>query len=407
MPVGFFAPESLKATSQYENREPQCGKCGLWKTCKSPKMSPVGRGKKRILIVSEAPGSTEDKVGVQLMGNDSSELMRVFGDIGCNIKEDCVLTNAVICHPPGGKIPKLQMIDYCRPNLIETIKQVDPLVIILLGANACSSLLKWVWDTDVGPIGRWAGYTIPDQTLNAWICPTYHPGHMLKHGDAVLTRLFASHLKTATEFTKRPWDVVPDFKKHVLVELDTDKAAAALNAIRPGPGSTITFDFETNMLKPDSDKARIVCASVCWEGKRTISFPWHGAAVRAMKRLLGNKRIKKTGWNVKFEDRWCRRFGIRVRGWVFDGMLAAHALDNGGKGRAVTGLKFQAYVKYGIKDYGDRIQAFLKPKDGSKAGNVENRITEVDLRSLLLYCGLDSLLEFKITAHQRRRLEGG
>jgi hypothetical protein len=165
-------------------------------------------------------------------------------------------------------------------------------------------------------------------------------------------------------------------------------------------GGAVAFDYETNMLKPDSKDAEIVCCSVCWEGKKTIAFPWHGEAVTAMSELLLSPKIKKVGANNKFEERWTRRIlGHGVRGWVWDCMVSAHVLDNR---PLITSVKFQSFVRLGQPSYDTAVGPYLKASDGNK----KNRIKEVDLGSLLQYCGMDSLLEWLIAESQRETTDG-
>jgi DNA polymerase I-like protein with 3'-5' exonuclease and polymerase domains len=193
---------------------------------------------------------------------------------------------------------------------------------------------------------------------------------------------------------------VPDFRKEVRAVHSPDVAAMWLDGITIG---NIAFDFETTSLKPEGPDSEIVCCGVSWHHKNkseTFAFPWHGKAVRAMKQLLANPKVGKVGWNAKFESRWCGRNGIKVRGWKWDGMLAAHALYNGGKGRAVTGLEFQAYVHLGQGDFKDSMKPYLE----ASGGYAKNRVKEVDLRSLLVYCGMDALLEYKVSAIQKREM---
>ena len=391
MPATFFRPHELPTVNRVA-REPDCGRCGLWKGCNSPKMEPSGSGRKRILILAEAPGSEEDLQGVQLVGNSGRELMSRLANVGIDMRRDCWLHNALACRPPKNEIPDEKMIDYCRPKVVQVVKDLDPVVIIPLGAVAVESLLGWVWKAeDVGGIGRWAGFRIPDQTLNAWVCPTYHPAHVLRSKDPVIAGLTDKHLEAASKLLTRPWETVPDYRKEVRVVRSPSEAADLIDAFNKS--GLIAFDYETNMLKPDGPDAEIVCCSVS-NGETTIAFPWAKPAVGAMKRLLQNKRVGKWGWNAKFEHRWSARFGIKVRGWKQDGMLSSHGLFCGGKGRPVTGLKFQAYVHLGVGDYDSHITPYLKAVDGTGVG--KNRVREVDPDDLLLYCGMDSLLEFKV-----------
>ena len=74
-----------------------CDICGLYKTCQSPKMRYTGKGKMKILILTEAPGKSEDEdwqdLGyeepTQLIGKAGRLLRKKMGDLGIDIDEDC------------------------------------------------------------------------------------------------------------------------------------------------------------------------------------------------------------------------------------------------------------------------------------------------------------------------------
>ncbi|NIS13859.1 MAG: hypothetical protein GWN12_18870 [Thermoplasmata archaeon] len=78
-------------------------------------------------------------------------------------------------------------------------------------------------------------------------------------------------------------------------------------------------------------------------------------------------------------------------------MQAAHILDNR---RGITSIKFQAFVLLGIGEYNARVEQYLE----SETANSLNRIAEIDTRDLLLYNGLDSLLEYKVAEIQKERM---
>ena len=88
------------------------------------------------------------------------------------------------------------------------------------------------------------------------------------------------------------------------------------------------------------------------------------------------------------------KVGCRVRGWHWDTMLTAHILDNR---RGICSVKFQAFVRLGIPTWDDAISKFLY----SKHANLMNNISKAPLRDLLLYNGLDSLLEYKVMQKQK------
>ncbi|MGH2611596.1 MAG: hypothetical protein ACRDFB_00940, partial [Rhabdochlamydiaceae bacterium] len=118
--------------------------------------------------------------------------------------------------------------------------------------------------------------------------------------------------------------------------------------------------------------------------------------------LLRDKDITKLGYNIKFEQRYTmKEFGFKARNWKWDGMIASHVIDNR---RGITGLKFQSFVLLGQPPYNDHIEPFLKPKKMIHGANTINQINEISLQQLLLYCGMDSLLEFLVCKKQMKMI---
>lgn len=399
MGKGFFASSTLIA-KQPARRVPACGACGLYRTCQSPKMAPTGRGKRKILIVAEAPGQEEDQQGKQLVGNSGRYLVKALARHGIDMRQDCVLTNSLICRPPKNATPDSNQIDYCRPNLLKTIEDYQPEVIVPIGASAVKSLIGHVWREDTGAIGRWVGWKIPSQKPNAWICPTFHPAFLLRlEKDAMrkATELtFHQHLEQIAEIDGRPWDVVPDYEAEVQPIFKPGEAARAIRGFIER-GKLAAFDYESNMLKPDFEGSQIVSCSIS-DGKETIAYPWQGAAIEATREFLVSP-VGKVASNLKFEERWTmHHLRTRVKNWRWDTMLAAHALDNRSD---ITSIKFQAYVHLGAKSYDDHISQFLQSKGDSRVNQI---LKEIDLRQLLIYNGLDSLLELKVAKIQAKQM---
>jgi len=401
---GFFAESDLIARRPPPALVPRCGLCKLYETCRSPKMPVDGEGRKQILIVGEAPGKNEDLRGKPFVGASGEYLQRALRAAGVDLRRDCWITNALICRPSGNVIEKPQMVDWCRPNVIKAITTLKPRVILLLGKRAAKSVLGWLWRPDAADqdVHRWVGWQIPCQKLNAYICPAWHPAHILRAndeargGNEVMERMFAEHVRAAVALEGRPWpDGPPDHKGKVTVEADPDKAAALLDRLAAG-SRPLAVDYETTTLKPDGPHARIVSFSAS-DGRLTVSCPWAGAVRRAALRLLRSP-LPKIASNLKFEERWTlKEFGKGVRNWAMDTMQAAHVLDNR---RGITSIKFLAWVLLGEPEWDAHVAPFLH----SDAPNLPNRIGEVRLESLLLYGGLDSLLEWKVARKQARQL---
>ena len=402
MAHGFFSVDSVLSKAP-PALLPRCGQCGLYKHCQSPKMVPHGRGARRILLLGEAPAREEDSQGRPFVGQSGQLLRKVLQTCGIDMDQDCWTTNSIICRSSDAKdsnrTPTVKEIDYCRPNLIRTIQELQPEVIIPLGASAVRSLLAWLWREDVGTIGRWLGWQIPNQRLNLWICPTWHPAAILRNdrgqGNGVMELLFARHLRRAGKLRGRPWQQLPDYRQQLRIFLDVDNASLLIRKLIEA-GKPTAIDIETDRLKPDRTDARIICCALS-NGEETIAYPWHGECIRATREFI-ESNVPKVGYNVKFESRWfLARLGVRIRNWLWDGMLAAHVLDNR---PMVTSLKFQACVRLGIDPYDEHVKPFLQ----STGSNERNRIQELSLDKLLFYNALDALLEHKIALLQMKEM---
>ena len=362
-------------------------------------MPPTGKGLKKILIVCEAPGEQEDRDNKQLVGKIGKYFRREhLKPLGIDLDLDCIKTNAVICRPRNNKKPDDKMIAACRPNLMKTIKEYNPNVILLMGEPACKSLLSEIWKEGIGTVSRWAGFCIPCTKPNAWIIPTFHPSYIASSNDGILDRIFRQHLTLAIRKAKsKPWKEIPNYKKKVEIIIRPSQAAKVIREfIRRGGVSA--FDYEANCLKPEGKGTEIVSCSICWRGRRTISYPWQGEAIEATDEFTKSP-LPKIASNLNFENRWTMvKLGHRVNHWYWDTMLGAHILDNRPD---ITSIKFQSFVHLGMPVYNEHILPFLKSKKKSRF----NRIRELDLKDELEYGGLDSYLEYWVAMIQIKLME--
>lgn len=393
----FFTPAEMASVRRPLPALPQCGLCGLYKGCRSPKMPVAGKGAKGILVVGEAPGADEDDRGKPFQGRSGRLLRDELEKHGVDLFRDCWVTNALICRPPNNKIEDNKAVEYCRPNVVAALEKYKPEKVLLLGYSATVSVIGYLRTIEAfqDNMATWAGWRVPSQRLNAWVCPTSHPAHVLRaEREPVVGIEWRHHIKKFCRLAGRPWKVVPDYAKEVKIEMDDRKAATILKMMAYEGDELLAFDYETNMLKPDHRDARIVsCAVSC--GHTTVAYPWHGKAVEATAEILKGPNPKVAG-NMKFEDRWTRaRLGFPVNNLVHDTVLAAHVLD---RREGITGVKFQAFVLLGQGDYDRAVDGYLHSDGG---GNAKNRIKECDLKTLLLYNGIDARVEWEIAVRQR------
>jgi len=394
---GFFNAHSYEKNTKKKQRITHCGKCGLSKKCISPKMEVAGSGKRKILFIGDHPGQIEDREGILFQGNAGQFLRETLDCIGIDI-DDCLMTNAVICHP----VNKLEpfMPSCCRPSLLQTIKKFQPNVIIPLGPVAFSSLVCDLWKKDnIESITRWAGWQIPSRDLNAYICPTFHPSYLLQmKKEPVLVSYFTQHLEKALKLcneTLMPYPPLSELEKQVEIVTETAEAEKKLLKLANKKG-IVAFDYETTGLKPDRKQQKLISASFCYEGKETFAFMMKSGLESSIRKVLRAEKLKKVASNIKFEERWSiAKLNTRVRSWDWDTMLMAHYLDNRSK---IYSVKFQAFVLLGIPNYDEHIHPYLV----AKFSNGLNNIRDLDEKDLLLYNGLDSLLEFLVMKEQKK-----
>lgn len=369
---------------------PRCEPCGLYKSCNSPKLPLIGKGTRFVLVVLDSPDENEDRSGIPFSGPAANHLRQLFRQVSSDLDRDCWLTYGQICRPnePTGKYAH-----YCAPNALGAIRRLKPTCTLLFGSVAVKSVLGALWGKSCGGVGRWEGWRIPSQELNSWILPTFHPNmlHYLKSAEVARMRML-NQIRHATTLV-HPWSAPPpkDDLVYAYTKEQVESAIRSLDWSVP-----LAFDYETNMLKPDSAKARLYCASIS-DGKKSVAFPVNGETEGLLKGFLRDS-VSKVGANIKFEQRWSEaKLGVTPRNVDHDTVVEGHLQDSR---KGVAGVKFQAFVRLGRARYSDEAEKFLKTK--RKGGNARNRIRFMDPQELLKYCAIDSLVEWRIAEHQRK-----
>ena len=381
-----------------------CNKCGLDKSCKSPTMKYTGFGKKKLLIIGEAPGRSEDedwkelgyKEPTQFIGQAGELLESKLSDLDLDLREDCWIDNSLCCRPPSNRTPKDSELKYCTTNTDKTIEKLKPDFIWLLGGCAVKQFYQGRFSDK--SITRWRHLCIPDKATNAWVMPLYHPSYILRNrGDSNLTTTWDRDLKWAVSCLNRKSPIFENYEDQVEIVLDYKTALKRLREIF-SKKPIIAFDYETTNLKPFGQPNWIWSVSFASEYgcfSLPISYQhWEdeqrNKIVSLIKMILSDGKIKKVAHNLKFEDMWSRViWKIVVKGWLWCTQTNAHIID---PRKGYSPLKFQSYVHFGVGDYGKDVDRFIKTD--IKLGR--NRLDEVSIEKLLLYGGIDSLNTFKL-----------
>lgn len=136
-----------------------------------------GNPKAKIMLIGEAPGAAEDKLGLPFVGRSGKLLDQILQSI--NLTEDDVyITNVVKRRPPQNRDPLISEIDYFKPILDEQIRLVAPSIIILVGRIAVTTVLGAYYSISEFR-GKWFERTLNNKLT--YLMPIYHPAYLLRN----------------------------------------------------------------------------------------------------------------------------------------------------------------------------------------------------------------------------------
>jgi uracil-DNA glycosylase family 4 len=132
----------------------------------------------RLMLIGEAPGAEEDRLGKPFVGRSGQLLDRMLATIGID-RTSAYITNILFWRPPGNRKPTPGEIAACLPFVQRHIALVQPAVLMLCGGTAASALLG----TTEGITrlrGRWFDLTVPGLERPIPAIATYHPSYLLR-----------------------------------------------------------------------------------------------------------------------------------------------------------------------------------------------------------------------------------
>ena len=131
-----------------------------------------------VMIIGEAPGADEDRIGRPFVGRAGQLLDRMLAAIGLD-REGVLITNVIYWRPPGNRTPTTDEIAACLPFVLRHVALVRPKVLVLAGGTAARALLP------PGPgitrlRGRWFDLAIPGLDQPVPTLPMFHPSFLLR-----------------------------------------------------------------------------------------------------------------------------------------------------------------------------------------------------------------------------------
>jgi len=131
----------------------------------------------RVMLIGEAPGRDEDRIGKPFVGRAGQLLDKMLASIGLDRKLNAYITNVINWRPPDNRDPTPEEAAMCLPFLRRHIELADPLLIVLLGAVAARHVMG-ISDGIMKSRGRWMEYRVGDRMVP--IMPTLHPAYLLR-----------------------------------------------------------------------------------------------------------------------------------------------------------------------------------------------------------------------------------
>jgi DNA polymerase len=161
---------------------------GIRKTAKNLVFAD-GNPRAPLMIVGEAPGADEDRIGKPFVGVSGQLLDRILACIGlARTAEDpadaVYISNILNWRPPGNRTPTDAEVDISRPFIERHIALVKPRLLVFAGGVSAKGLLNST-DSISKMRGKWHDYRpttpgIADDGAPIPALATYHPAYLLR-----------------------------------------------------------------------------------------------------------------------------------------------------------------------------------------------------------------------------------
>ena len=131
-----------------------------------------------VMLVGEAPGADEDRIGKPFVGVSGQLLDRMMASIGLD-RTGYYITNTCFWRPPGNRKPTEAELVAQAPFVRRHIELINPKILVLVGASAAHTLLG-IQDGITRLRGRWFEYASPGLAAPIPALPIFHPAFLLR-----------------------------------------------------------------------------------------------------------------------------------------------------------------------------------------------------------------------------------
>lgn len=390
----------------------ECTNCFLYKFARTVCIG--GRGASsdiKIIIVGEAPGPDENKLGMPFVGKSGQlldELLEAAGVDTTHVRWE----NIVRCWPQKDsktRPPSKTEIEACIPYFYQVLERIlesnnitgqsSPLI-VALGNTALEAL------TGKGAITRNRGIVmpllVPKNLQDKYghladkfnVLGTIHPSAVLRGQEHFRPKIVDDFRIAWMEVTGSIPDYAVDYEwisDRLVFSKWVDTVIARYES---GDIIEIAADLETTGLNMYDSNSRIVAVALCADPGKSIVLPifhkdapWLNDSITIDQIIQDIRRLLETvpvvGWNYKFDLKWFWiKWRIKMKRIAFDGMLSHHWIY--GETRPHD-LNTTAATDLNFYGHGRSMDSSLKtlPKADRHMGNVDKKI-------LLAYAGGDA-----------------
>lgn len=152
-----------------------CQKCALGST-RNKFVFGAGDPQANLMLVGEAPGAEEDKLGEPFVGRAGKLLDKILAAIQRSRKNDVYICNVLKCRPPNNRDPLGSEVVECEPYLLKQIEIMRPKLLVALGRVAGKTLLKVE-----SPLKDMRGML--HDYFGTPLIVTYHPAALLRNSN--------------------------------------------------------------------------------------------------------------------------------------------------------------------------------------------------------------------------------
>ena len=294
-----------------------CTYCTLYKDCQHPNIDPEGPLDAEVMIVGEAPGYQEDKLGRVFIGRSGDELNDGLEYAGL-VREEILITNTCRCFP-NGKPKPLQVRRCTEKYLFPLIDEVKPKIIVAVGAVPLKAL------TGLEGITKIQNVPIYSDRFECQILPLVHPAHFLRHGGHG-RKEFREGLQMVKKLLNSSESYYDYGDYHTIQNTkQLSKVAAKIKA-----AGILCFDLEALGLDwSDTENNWVTAIGLATKPREVYLQPNPGPEEwEILRPVLEDPNVKKIGQNIKFDAHFLRgRYGIKIGNWYADTMLMHFLLD--------------------------------------------------------------------------------